>query len=65
MDGLILIRSVTLPNHIARTQLHKGVMASYDWALRGVAGITLSYLRTSEGYKGPAIVEGIRGASST
>jgi len=61
MDGLILIRSVTLSNHIARTQLPEGVVASYHRALKGVAVIALSHLRRSEGYKEPALVKGIEG----
>jgi len=35
MDGLIVIRSVTLSNHIASTQSLEGVVASYRWVLRG------------------------------
>jgi hypothetical protein len=33
MDGLIVIRSVTLSNHIARTLLPEGIVASYHRAL--------------------------------
>jgi hypothetical protein len=33
MDGLIVIRSVTLSNHIAKTQLPEGVVVSYYRAL--------------------------------
>jgi hypothetical protein len=65
MDGLILIRSVTLSNHIARTQQPEGVVASYHRALWGVAEIALSHLRKSESYKQPALVEGIEERSST
>jgi len=61
MDGLIHIRSITLSNHIARTQLPEGVVASYHRALKGVAAIALLHLRKSEGYKGPALVERIEG----
>jgi len=60
MDGLILIRSVLLSNHVARTQLPEGVVASYHRALRVMAKIALSHLRKSEGYKEPALVEGMR-----
>jgi hypothetical protein len=35
MDGLTVIRSVMLSNHIAETQLHEGVVASYHQALGG------------------------------
>jgi hypothetical protein len=35
MDGLIVIRSVMISNHIARTQLPEGVVESYHQALRG------------------------------
>jgi hypothetical protein len=35
MDGLIVIRSVTLSNHIAKTQLPEGVVVSYHRALGG------------------------------
>jgi hypothetical protein len=59
MDGLILIRRVTIPKHVAMTRLPEGVMASYHRALRCVAEITLSQLRKNEGYKEPALVEGI------
>jgi hypothetical protein len=38
MDGLIVIRSLTLSNHIAKTQLPEGVGASYHRALRGRGG---------------------------
>jgi hypothetical protein len=34
MDGLIVIRSVTLLNYIAETQLPEGVVASYRRAQR-------------------------------
>jgi hypothetical protein len=34
------------------------------WALRSMAEITLSHLRKKEGYKEPALVEGIRGSSA-
>ena len=60
MDGLILIRSVTLSNHVARTRLPDGVVASYHRALGGAGEIVLSHLRRNEGYKEPAVVEGIR-----
>jgi hypothetical protein len=60
MDGLILIRSVMLSNHIARTRLPEGVMASCHWVLRGEAEITLSHLRKSEGYTEPALLEVMR-----
>jgi hypothetical protein len=65
MDGLILIRSVMLSNHVARTRLPEGVMASYHWALRGIAKIALSHLRKSEVYNEPALVRGISGARYT
>jgi hypothetical protein len=61
MDGLMLIRSVTLSNHIARTGLPGGVVASYFRALWGVAEITLSHLRKIKGYKEPVSLDGIRG----
>jgi hypothetical protein len=51
MDGLILIRSIMLSNHVARKQLPEGVMASDHRALRGMAEVALSHLRKSEGYK--------------
>jgi hypothetical protein len=35
MDGLIVIRSVTLSNHIARTRLPEGVVAGYHRVLGG------------------------------
>jgi hypothetical protein len=35
MDGLIVIRSITLSNHIAKTQLPEGVVAGYHRALGG------------------------------
>jgi hypothetical protein len=35
MDCLIVIRSITLSNHIAKTQLPEGVVASYHQELRG------------------------------
>jgi hypothetical protein len=35
MDGLIVIRSVTLSNHIAETQVPEGVVVSYHRALGG------------------------------
>jgi hypothetical protein len=35
MDGLIVIRSVTLSNHIAKTPYPEGVVVSDLWALRG------------------------------
>jgi hypothetical protein len=38
MDGLIVIWSVMLSNHIAATQLPEGVVASYHRALRGRDG---------------------------
>jgi hypothetical protein len=47
-------------NHIARTRLPEGVMASCHWVLRGEAEITLSHLRKSEGYAEPALLEGMR-----
>jgi len=59
MDGLILIRSIILSNHIARMRLPGGVMATYHRALRGVAKIALSHLRKNRGYKEPALVDGI------
>jgi hypothetical protein len=34
MDALIVIRSVTLSNHIARTQLPEDVVVNYRRALR-------------------------------
>jgi len=43
MDGLIVIRSVTLSNHIAETQLPEGVVVSYYQAQGSVAEITLSH----------------------
>jgi len=65
MDGLIIIRSLTLSNHIAETRLPEGVVASYHQAQRGVAEIVLSHIRKHGGYKEPALVEGMIGASST
>jgi hypothetical protein len=35
MDGLIVIRNVTLSNHIAKTQQPEGVVVSYYRAIRG------------------------------
>jgi hypothetical protein len=65
MDGLIVIRSITLSNLIAETRLPEGVVAKVvTWALRSVAEITLSHLRKKDGYKEPALVEGIRGSSA-
>jgi len=61
MDGLILIRSITLSNHIAGTQFPEGVVARYHWTLRGVAAISLSPLRKGTGYKEPALFKEIRG----
>jgi hypothetical protein len=60
MDGLIVIRSVTLSNYIAKTRRPEGVMISYCQALRGVVEITLSHLGKNEGNKEPALVEGMR-----
>jgi hypothetical protein len=65
MDGLILVRSVMLSNHVARTRLPEGIMASFHRALRGMAEIALSHLRRGEVYNEPALVRGIRGARFT
>ena len=35
MDGVIVIRSVTLSNHIADTRLSEGVVANYHCGLVG------------------------------
>jgi hypothetical protein len=64
MDGLILIRSSTRSNQVARMQTPEGVVVSYHRALRRMAEIMLSHLRNNEGYKEPASVEGIGRASS-
>jgi hypothetical protein len=61
MDGLIVIRSVTLSNHIARARRCEGVVASYSRALRGIAEIELFHLRKGKGYKEPALVKGMGG----
>jgi len=45
MDGLIVVRSVMLSNHIAETQIPEGVVVSYYRAQGGVAEITLSHRR--------------------
>ena len=60
MDGLILIWSVTLSNHIAKRRWPEGIEASYRRALRDVAQIMLSHLRPNEGYKKPVKIEGYR-----
>jgi len=49
MDGLIVIRSVTLSNHIAETQLPEGVVVSYYRAQGRVAEITLLHRGNREG----------------
>jgi hypothetical protein len=64
MDGLMFIRSVTLSNQIAETQLPEGVVVSYLSGARvGRAEITLSHLTKGEGYKEPVVVERIWGSS--
>ena len=42
-----------------------GIVVRYHQALRGAAAITLSHLRNGNGYKEPALVEGIRGQQRT
>jgi hypothetical protein len=54
------MRRITLSNHIARTRLPESVVASYYGELRGVAEITLSHQRNSEGYKEPVLDQGLR-----
>jgi hypothetical protein len=62
MDGLIVIRSVMLSNHIAKTQLPEGVVAKViTRVLRSMAKIMLSHLKKNDGYKEPVLAEGIRG----
>jgi len=60
MDGLIVIRSITLSNHIAEAPQPVGVLVSYHRAL-GERGRDNSI---NEGYKEPAMVEGIWGSSA-
>jgi len=57
MDGLIIIRSITLSNHIARHGNLRESWQDYHWALRGVAEITLSHLRKEDGYKRASVAQ--------
>jgi hypothetical protein len=59
MDGPIVLRLITLSNHIPRVGLLEGVV-SRVWH-RGVAERALSHLWNSESYKKPVLVEGMRG----
>jgi hypothetical protein len=59
MDGLIVIWSIMLSNHIAATQLPEGVVASYHRALTGRGRGNAITPKAEKGYKEPTLVEGI------
>jgi hypothetical protein len=61
MDHLIVIRSVTLSNHIARTRNPQGVMASYHRVSGGCGRDNAITPEEEKSYKDQALVGGLKG----
>jgi hypothetical protein len=61
MDGLIVIRSVTLSNNIARTPFPEGVVASNHQASGGHGRDNAITREEEKSYKDEALVGGLKG----